>query len=112
MLDDRSRVTVVGARKRLDVSLPSEAPVGEYVGRLAELCGQDRRRVLPQAWSLSVPGRVSIPLGESLAEQGVTDGEVLYLRDLARDLDAAPVVEDIDEAVAAEADRLRRKDLS
>jgi hypothetical protein len=44
-----------------------------------------------------------------LADAGVTDGQVLYLRDVARDPGAAPVVEDIDELVAEETERLRER---
>jgi len=95
MLDARSRVTVVGTRKRVDVALPTAAPIGEYVAGLAELCGQERRNPLPPAWSLALAGEAALPLDSSLGASGVTDGQILYLRDVARDPDTEPVVEDV-----------------
>jgi len=100
MLDARSRVTVVGTRKRVDVALPTTAPIGEYVAGLAELCGQERRSPLPPAWSLALAGEAALPLDSSLGASGVTDGQILYLRDVARDPDTEPVVEDVGELVA------------
>jgi hypothetical protein len=107
MLDSRSRVTVVGANKRVDLALPSHAPIGEYAAGLARMCGQATGGVLPPAWSLAAAGRPPIPVEMSLAEARVLDGQVLYLRDVGRSPDAAPVIEDIDEIVADEAQRLR-----
>ncbi len=107
MLDRRSRVTVVGTTKRVDVALPSNAPIGEYVAGLARMCGQARGGAIPPAWSLAAAGRAPIQVETSLADAGVVDGQILYLRDVARDPGAAPVVEDIDELVADEAERQR-----
>jgi hypothetical protein len=109
MLDGRSRVTVVGARKRVDVALPSSAPIGEYSAGLANLCGQDRRGPMPAAWSLAVAGAPTLPLSTSLAESGIVDGQVLYLRDLARDPTTDLVVADIGELVGDEAETQRRR---
>ena len=111
MQDGQSRITVVGARKRVDVAVPSAAPIGEYVAGLAELCGQDRRSVLPAAWSLALAGAAPLPVGSSLAEGGVTDGQVLYLRDTTAGSGSDPVVEDVDEHVIGEAERQRRSGL-
>lgn len=108
MQDGRSRVTVVGARKRVDVAVPSSSPVGEYAPGLADLCGQDSQPHQPAAWSLALAGGEPLPPGASLAEVGVTDGQVLYLRDITRDPTLAPVVEDVDELVLDEAHRLGR----
>ncbi len=108
MLDARSRVTVVGTRKKVDVAVPSAAPIGDYVAGLADLCGQARHGPLPRAWSLSAAGARPLPLDVSLAESGVADGQVLYLRELTRDPGGDPVVGDIDELVAGEEERSRR----
>jgi hypothetical protein len=108
MLDGRSRVTVIGARKRVDVALPATAPIGEYSAGLASLCGQAGHGVLPPAWSLAVAGGAPLPLSASLAESGVVDGQVLYLRDVARDPGAA-AVEDIPELIAGEAETQRSR---
>ncbi len=109
MLDGRSRVTVVGAGKRADVALPSAAPIGEYVAGLASLCGQDRDGLVPSVWSLALAGAAPLPLTASLADSRVTDGQILYLRDLARDPGADAVVADAEELIAAEADAQRRR---
>jgi len=108
MLDGRSRVTVIGAHRRVDVALPATAPIGEYSAGLASLCGQDSHRALPPAWSLAAAGAAPMPLSASLAESGVVDGQVLYLRDLARDPGADATVEDIPELIAGEAETQRR----
>src|SRR5262245_51964652 len=111
MIDGRSRVTVVGAGKRLDVAVPAGAPIGEYVTKLAEACGHERRGHLPRAWSLHAAGTAPFPLDASLAQSGVTDGQVLYLCDLATDPAAEPVIEDIEELVGAQAQAQRRRSL-
>src|SRR5258705_3463259 len=62
---------------------------------------------MPPAWSLAPAGAPALPLGASLAEAGIADGQVLYLYDVARDPGASPAVDDIDEMVIGEAQRLR-----
>ena len=111
-VDRRSRVTVVGATKRVDIALPSDTPIGEYVVGLADLCAQEQGGLLPPAWSLASAGREPFPVAASLAEAGVVDGQVLYLRNVARDPNATPVVEDVGEVVAEETSRLRERGLS
>ncbi len=108
MIDGRSRVTVVGARKRIDVALPAAAPIGEFSSGLASLCGQAGHGALPPAWSLAVAGGAPLPLSASLAESGIVDGQVLYLRDLARDPGPDANLEDIPELIASEAEAQRR----
>jgi hypothetical protein len=108
MIDGRSRVTVIGARRRVDVALPAAAPIGEYSAGLASMCGQDSHRAMPQAWSLAIAGAAPLPLTASLADCGVVDGQVLYLRDLARQLGEEMTVEDIPELIAGEAESQRR----
>jgi hypothetical protein len=102
-------VTIVGASKRVDVALPSAAPIGEFSAGLAKLCGQDRRGALPSAWSLAVAGAAPLPLHASLADSGVVDGQVLYLRDVARDPAQDATIADIDELVAGESANQRRR---
>jgi WXG100 protein secretion system (Wss), protein YukD len=102
--DGRSRITVVGAARRVDVALPSDAPIGEYSAVLAGMCGQHRRGAAPAIWSLAAAGAQPLGLTASLSAAGVVDGQVLYLRDLDRDL-GGPVVMDLDEHIAEESDR-------
>jgi type VII secretion integral membrane protein EccD len=106
MQDGRSRITVVGERKRVDVAVPTATPIGEYADSLADMCGQTHRGVMPPAWSLARAGDQAVPLGASLGDAGIGDGQVLYLQDVTRDTGSAPEVDDIDEMVIAEAQRL------
>ncbi|GAA5199768.1 type VII secretion integral membrane protein EccD [Rugosimonospora acidiphila] len=110
MLDGRSRVTVVGERRRVDVALPSTAPIAEYSASLANLCGQGGRGVTPPAWSLAVAGDGPLSLTTSLADSGVVDGQVLYLRDLTRHPGSEAIVADIEELIAGAADDQRKAD--
>ncbi|MDR7274226.1 EsaB/YukD family protein [Catenuloplanes atrovinosus] len=107
MADQRSLVTVVGARKRVDVALPATTPVGEYAGRLADLCGQDGHDVFPPAWSLTPAGGAPLALEDSLVDAGVADGAVLYLIDVAGDPGGEPAIEDIEELVADQTESYR-----
>ena len=108
-MGELSRVTVVGERRRVDVAVPAATPIGEYVVRLARMCGQERDAMMPPAWSLAVAGSAPMPLGASLSDLGVGDGQVLYLRDTAREPGEAPMVEDLDELVADETVVIRRQ---
>jgi ESX secretion system protein EccD len=106
-MSEQSRITVVGSRRRVDVAVPSWTPIGEYADRLATICGQERNDVMPPVWSLATVGEAALPLDTSLAGAGVADGQVLYLKDTAREPVEAPIVAEIDEVVADETQRLR-----
>jgi len=111
--DQHCRVTVVGQQRRVDLAVPANAPIAEYVMTIAGLSGdlqgdESDDGGLPPAWSLALTGCPPLPLDSSLADAGITDGQVLYLRDAAAGEDDEPVVTDIDEAVAEAADRFSR----
>ncbi|MFE9191947.1 EsaB/YukD family protein [Micromonospora sp. NPDC007208] len=108
MANEQSRITVVGQLRRVDIAVPSTAPIGEYAPQLAELCGQAEPDVMPAAWSLAGVDGQAYPLDASLQDLGVVDGQVLYLRDVTREPGEAPVVKDIDEVVADESAAQRR----
>jgi len=108
-MSEQSRITVVGARRRVDVAVPSWTPIGEYATRLATICGQEQSDVMPPVWSLAAAGAVPFPVDTSLADAGVVDGQVLYLKDTAREPADAPVVAEVDEVVAEQAQRLRAR---
>jgi hypothetical protein len=109
LADEMSRVTVIGAHRRVDVAVPANTPIGEYTARLAAMCGQERDDALPPAWSLAVAGEAVMPLDASLSELGVTDGRVLYLRDLADGPGEPPMVEDLEEIIAEETRQQRAR---
>jgi hypothetical protein len=102
-----SRITVIGAHRRADIAVPANTPIGEYSARLATMCGQERNDALPPAWSLAVAGEAAMPLDASLSELGITDGRILYLRDVAEGPGDPPLVEELDEIVAEETRRHR-----
>lgn len=100
MPDERCRVTVVGERRRVDLALPAQAPIAEYVPRLASLCGQPESESMPSVWSLAESGGASLALGDSLAGAGVMDGATLYLLDQRAAELGELTVTDLDEQVA------------
>jgi hypothetical protein len=109
-VDQHCRITIVGAQRQADLAVPVGAPIASYIGTLARMCGQPRNDIMPAAWSLGpAVGRPFAP-ERSLAELGVLDGTVLYLRDVISDEFADPVVHDVAERVAEVAEsRLHRR---
>jgi len=100
MADQHCRITVVGDRRQLDIAVPAGAPITDYVDDLARLCALEESDIMPPAWSLATTLAGPFPPERSLAELGVTDGQVLYLRDvLAGELEE-PLVLDVAEQVA------------
>ncbi|WJK41940.1 EsaB/YukD family protein [Solwaraspora sp. WMMA2056] len=104
----RCPVTVVGAHRRVDLALPVDVPVGEYLGLILDLCEQPTTGAHPQVWSLAPLGARPLPLDAPLADCAPTEGMVLYLVDLAADEDHEAQVTDIDEVVAEATDELGR----
>lgn len=79
----RTLVTVVGSRKRVNLAVPSDAPISHLVDTLAQKCGEPLGGV---TWALASSGSGTLPADRTLHDCGVNDGEVLYL---ASDGDAA-----------------------
>ncbi|SFF46313.1 type VII secretion integral membrane protein EccD [Actinacidiphila alni] len=100
MPDERCRVTVVGERRRVDLALPAQAPIAEYVPRLASMCGQSESEAMPAVWSLAEPGGPSLALDDSLAAAGIVDGATLYLLDQRAAELGELTVTDLDEQIA------------
>ncbi len=100
MIDDTCRITVVGERRQLDLTVPARAPIVTYVGTLARMCDQDTNDVMTPAWSLGRAVGPTFAPERSLTDLGVVDGQVLYLRDMIADEYAEPVAHDVAEQVA------------
>lgn len=100
MPDERCRVTVVGERRSVDLALPAQAPIAEYVPRLASLCGQPESEAMPSVWSLAESGGALLALGDSLSGAGIVDGATLYLYDQRAAELGGLTVTDLDEQVA------------
>jgi hypothetical protein len=104
--DERCRVTVIGIRNQADVAVPARLPVGEYAYALAATLQEHDSDGMPAAWSLKVPGRPPLPPFASLDMAGVTDGQVLYLCDLAEGEYDEPLVLEVSECVAETVERM------
>ncbi|MDH6109452.1 type VII secretion integral membrane protein EccD [Kitasatospora sp. MAP12-15] len=100
MADEYCRITVVGDRRQLDLAVPAGAPITDYVDDLAKLCALEENDLMPPAWSLATGLRGPFPPERSLAELGIADGQVLYLRDLLTGELEEPLVLDVAEQVA------------
>ncbi|MGW0298614.1 EsaB/YukD family protein [Streptomyces anthocyanicus] len=101
MEDERCHVTIVGTRRRVDLSVPVYATIAEYTPMLLRECGQETADdTFPPVWSLSLPGSRPFPPEATLAESGVSDGATLYLRDVAAgEFDEAEIT-DLEEQVS------------
>lgn len=108
MADQYCRVTVVGERRRVNLAVPARAPITEYALTLAKMCGQDDADAFPAVWSLALAGRAPLPLVTSLDQAGITDGQVLYLRDVAAGEADEPVMFTLEEAVSDAAEGFGR----
>ncbi|SEG92001.1 type VII secretion integral membrane protein EccD [Actinacidiphila yanglinensis] len=100
MENERCHVTVVGARRRVDLAVPADAAIAEYTPTLLTLLGEvEFDDTLPPVWSLALPGGPPLGPQTSLRESGVADGATLYLRDAAAGEFDEPVVTDLEEKV-------------
>ncbi|RMB80402.1 type VII secretion integral membrane protein EccD [Streptomyces shenzhenensis] len=100
MPDERCRVTVVGERRQVDLALPAQAPIAEYVPRLATLCGQPESEGMPPVWTLAPSGGSPMAPGDTLSGAGIVDGATLYLRDQRAAELSELTVTDLDEQIA------------
>jgi type VII secretion integral membrane protein EccD len=94
------RVTVIGERRRADLSLSADVPVGVLLPEVLRLLGE-APGPHPMARRLVTAAGREIPLGSSLAFAAVLDGAVLRLVK-EHERPAAPVVHDVCDAVAGD----------
>jgi type VII secretion integral membrane protein EccD len=99
MSDGFFSVTVVGGRRRLDLSLPADVPVADLLGELVAML-EEPAAGSPPSWGLVRVGGQVLQGEQGLAAQGVHAGSLLFLRDLADPI-APPAVDDYAGAVAA-----------
>lgn len=98
MLTAYSRVTVVSAERTVDLALPSALPLSEVVPQVLRFCSPTTGKEQPTSWTLARVGGTPIPLGQTLSDAGVLDGEVLELRGQRASVKPA-MVEDVRDAV-------------
>lgn len=74
-----SRVTLVGERRRADIVLPSDTPIGHLLPDILRLL-DDRVAARPLTRQLLTSDGSALPHDSTLASSGISDGAVLRLR--------------------------------
>ncbi|MHC3391156.1 type VII secretion integral membrane protein EccD [Streptomyces lavendulocolor] len=97
-----SRVTLVGERRRADIVLPSDTPIGQLLPDILQLL-DDRAASRPMTRQLITSDGSALPHDSTLASAGVADGAVLRLV-RAHSAPPAPVVHDVTDQVADDLD--------
>lgn len=93
-----SRVTLVGERRRADIVLPSDTPIGQLLPDILQLL-DDRAASRPLTRQLITSDGAALPHDSTLASAGVSDGAVLRLV-RTHAAPPAPVVHDVTDQVA------------
>ncbi|WP_406193344.1 type VII secretion integral membrane protein EccD [Streptomyces griseus] len=93
-----SRVTLVGERRRADIVLPSDTPIGQLLPDILQLL-DDRAASRPLTRQLITSDGSALPHDSTLASAGVSDGAVLRLV-RTHAAPPAPVVHDVTDLVA------------
>ena len=97
-----SRVTVIGSRRRIDVSLPEGVPVAELLADLVHML-DERSDGVPARWTLVRIGGRALDLERSLADQGVASGAMLFLQNATAE-PPPPAIDDFAEQIAVTVD--------
>lgn len=97
-----SRVTLVGERRRADIVLPSDTPIGQLLPDILRLL-DDRAASRPMTRQLIASDGSVLPHDATLASAEVPDGAVLQLVQ-AHAAPPAPVVHDVTDQVADDLD--------
>ncbi|MFF2716775.1 type VII secretion integral membrane protein EccD [Streptomyces sp. NPDC058011] len=93
-----SRVTLVGERRRADIVLPSDTPIGQLLPDILQLL-DDRAASRPLTRQLITSDGSALPHESTLASAGISDGAVLRLVRIHA-APPAPVVHDVTDQVA------------
>ncbi|MFF6904436.1 type VII secretion integral membrane protein EccD [Streptomyces sp. NPDC012389] len=93
-----SRVTLVGERRRADIVLPSDTPIGQLLPDILQLL-DDRAASRPLTRQLITSDGSALPHDSTLASAGISDGAVLRLVRIHA-APPAPVVHDVTDQVA------------
>ncbi|MGW2701515.1 type VII secretion integral membrane protein EccD [Streptomyces sp. NPDC001340] len=97
-----SRITLVGERRRVDLVLPSQEPVGLLLPEVMRLL-DDRVGERPQTRHLVTADGSALEPDTTLESAGVPDGAVLRLVRV-EDAPSAPVVHDVSDEAAGDLD--------
>ncbi len=74
-------VTILSETKREDLALTDNIPLQELIPAIVDRCIPNAQQRNLARWVIGVPGRPPLPYTQSLAQCGVLDGSLLYLRD-------------------------------
>lgn len=97
-----SRVTLVGERRRADIVLPSDTPIGQLLPDILQVL-DDRVAARPLTRQLMTSDGSALPHDSTLASAGIADGAVLRLV-RTHSAPPAPVVHDVTDQVADDLD--------
>ncbi|MBT2407565.1 MULTISPECIES: type VII secretion integral membrane protein EccD [unclassified Streptomyces] len=97
-----SRVTLVGERRRADIVLPSDTPIGQLLPDILQLL-DDRAASRPMTRQLITSDGSALPHDSTLASAQIADGAVLRLV-RTHSAPPAPVVHDVTDQVADDLD--------
>ncbi|MGW7364324.1 type VII secretion integral membrane protein EccD [Streptomyces sp. NPDC054841] len=97
-----SRVTLVGERRRADIVLPSDTPIGQLLPDILQLL-DDRAASRPMTRQLITSDGSALPHDSTLASAGIADGAMLRLV-RTHSAPPAPVVHDVTDQVADDLD--------
>jgi len=100
-MSDLTKITVIGAGRRVTLVIPADEPLGAHLAEIARLLEQPAARA-----ALTTPYGEQLELSLAPADQGVLDGAVLRLVDVAQ-LPAPPEVTDVTDRVAELRDTAR-----
>ncbi len=100
-MSDLTKITVIGAARRVTLVIPADEPLGAHLPEIARLLEQPAARA-----ALTTPYGEQLELGLAPADQEVLDGAVLRLVDVAQ-LPAPPEVTDVTDRVAELRDAAR-----
>jgi type VII secretion integral membrane protein EccD len=98
-----SRVTIAGSRRRVDVVIPSDEPVGRLLPEVLRLVGEPPGQPAMLRHLATLDGTL-LNADATLADLDLDDGALLRIVGLA-DAPPPPVVHDVTEEVTADLDR-------
>jgi WXG100 protein secretion system (Wss), protein YukD/EccD-like transmembrane domain len=104
MTEGFCRITVVTPRRRMDLTMPAHLACAELLPEVVRLSGEADQGPPPRRWVLGRLGEPPLAPERTLAEHGVYDGDLLYLRPAGQPADPV-VVDDLVETIAEAVDR-------
>lgn len=75
-------VTVVGPQRRTDLTVPADTPILELIPEIVDLCIDAGARSPSARWAVGKVGDEPLTATETLADHGIIDGALIYVRDM------------------------------